>query len=79
MHTKSGAAKPVQNPSAKQLQSISWEQHLAGAVLGAPSITTSITGGQEITLHLNPICSSRCISALQTRWSHLLFLVPLLP
>lgn len=79
MHTKSGAAKPVQNPSTKQLQSISWEQHLAGAVLGAPSITTSITGGQEITLHLNPICSSRCISALQTQWSHLLFLVPLLP
>lgn len=45
MCTKSGAAKPMQNPSAKQLQSISWEQHPAGAVLGAPSVTASITNG----------------------------------
>lgn len=45
MRAKSGAAKPMQNPSAKQLQSTSWEQHPAGAVLGAPSITASVTNG----------------------------------
>lgn len=66
---------PVQSscrapPGSSTLQELCWEHH--------PSPPASPMG-QEIPLHLSPICSSTCISAVQTRWSHLLFLTPFLP